>query len=133
MSPDADDPDADVTPDPSSEAQAGDDGPQLPDLSALGLDAGGEMPDLGGMMDGLARMQAAQSEVYEGSAGGGLVRVRANGRFDVESVSISRDALEDGDADLVADLVLAALRDLTTRIATAQREAMGPLGGLLGG
>jgi DNA-binding YbaB/EbfC family protein len=107
--------------------------PALPDLSALGLDAGGGLPDLGGMMDGLARMQAIQSEVYEGSAGGGLVRVRANGRLDVESVTIRPDALDDSDADLLADLVLAALRDLTTKIATAQRDAMGPLGGLLGG
>ena len=108
--------------------------PALPDLSALGLGgAGGDLPDLGGMMDGLARMQAIQSEVYEGSAGGGLVRVRANGRFDVESVTIRPDALDDGDAELLADLVLAALRDLTTKIATAQRDAMGPLGGLLGG
>ena len=32
----------------------------------------------------------------------------------------------------VADLVLAALRDLTSQIASAQQEAMGPLGGLLG-
>ena len=107
--------------------------PALPDLSALGLGASGELPDLGGMMDGLARMQAIQTEVYEGSAGGGLVRVRANGRFDVESVSIEPDALDDGDAELLSDLVLAALRDLTTKIAAAQRDAMGPLGGLLGG
>ena len=86
----------------------------FPDLSALGL-AGGAMPDLGGMMDGLAQMQAIQSEVFEGSAGGGLVRIRANGRMDIESVTIRPDALEDSDADLVADLVLAALRDLHRR------------------
>jgi nucleoid-associated protein EbfC len=119
--------------DDADDAAPGEDGPQLPDLSALGLGAGGGLPDLGGMMDGLARMQAIQSEVYEGSAGGGLVRVRANGRFDVESVTIRPDAVDDGDADLLADLVLAALRDLTTKIAAAQRDAMGPLGGLLGG
>ena len=105
----------------------------FPDLSALGLGAGGAMPDLGGMMDGLAQMQAIQSEVFEGSAGGGLVRIRANGRMDIESVTIRPDALEDSDADLVADLVLAALRDLTAKIAAAQAAAMGPLGGLLGG
>jgi nucleoid-associated protein EbfC len=119
--------------DDADDAAPGEDGPQLPDLSALGLGASGGLPDLGGMMDGLARMQAIQSEVYEGSAGGGLVRVRANGRFDVESVTIRPDAVDDGDADLLADLVLAALRDLTTKIAAAQRDAMGPLGGLLGG
>jgi DNA-binding protein YbaB len=107
---------------------------ELPDLSALGLGglAGGGMPDLGGMMDGLAKMQAVQSEVFEGSAGGGLVRIRANGRFDVESVVIRPEALEDADAELLADLVHAALLDLAGRIAAAQQSAMGPLGGLLG-
>jgi DNA-binding protein YbaB len=104
----------------------------FPDLSALGL-TGDAMPDLGGMMDGLAKMQAVQSEVFEGSAGGGLVRIRANGRMDVESVTIRPDALEDGDADLLADLVHAALLDLTAKIAAAQQAAMGPLGGMLGG
>jgi nucleoid-associated protein EbfC len=105
-----------------------------PDLAALGLGglAGGGLPDLGGMMDGLAKMQAVQDEVFEGSAGGGLVRIRANGRFEIESVTIEPDALADTDAELLADLVHAALRDLTGRIAAAQQEAMGPLGGLLG-
>jgi hypothetical protein len=107
--------------------------PQLPDLSALGLGGSGGLPDLGGMMDGLAKMQAIQAEVFEGSAGGGLVRIRANGRFDVEAVVIRPEAIEDGDADLLADLVLAALHDLTARVAAAQQDAMGGLGGLLGG
>jgi hypothetical protein len=107
---------------------------EAPDLAALGLGglAGGGLPDLGGMMDGLAKMQAVQDEVFEGSAGGGLVRIRANGRFEIESVTIEPDALADADAELLADLVHAALRDLTGRIAAAQQEAMGPLGGLLG-
>jgi hypothetical protein len=116
---------------------AADDAPggelQLPDLSALGLGGSGGLPDLGGMMDGLAKMQAIQAEVFEGSAGGGLVRISANGRLDVQSVVIRPEALEDGDADLLADLVLAALHDLTSRVAAAQQEAMGGLGGLLGG
>ncbi len=107
---------------------------EVPDLAALGLGglADGGLPDLGGMMDGLAKMQAVQDEVFEGSAGGGLVRIRANGRFEIESVTIEPDALADADAELLADLVHAALRDLTGRIAAAQQEAMGPLGGLLG-
>jgi DNA-binding protein YbaB len=106
---------------------------EVPDLAALGLGGlAGGLPDLGGMMDGLAKMQAVQDEVFEGRAGGGLVRIRANGRFEIESVTIEPDALADADAELLADLVHAALRDLTGRIAAAQQQAMGPLGGLLG-
>jgi DNA-binding protein YbaB len=110
-----------------------DDGPNLPDLASL---FGGEgMPDIGSLVDGLASMQTIQDEVYEGRAGGGLVRIRANGRMDVHSVELEPGAVGDGpdvDLTLLADLVLAALHDLTAQIAAAQQQAMGPLGGLLG-
>jgi DNA-binding protein YbaB len=106
--------------------------PNLPDLSSL-LGGGSEgLPDLGGMLDSLGKVQAIQDEVYEGSAGGGLVRIRATGRMEVESVTIDPGALDGADADEVADLVHAALNDLTAAIAAAQQEAMGPLGGLGG-
>jgi DNA-binding YbaB/EbfC family protein len=107
------------------------DEPQLPDLSSL-LGGDGDLPDLGSMMDGLSKMQEARDQVYEGTAGGGLVRIRANGGFEVESVVIDPKALDGADAEEVADLVHAALNDLTATIADAQREAMGPLGGLGG-
>jgi DNA-binding protein YbaB len=94
---------------------------------------GGGMPDLGSMLDGLSAVQSIQAASYTGTAGGGLVRIVASGRMDVESVTISADALgDDADAELVADLVLAALRDLTAQIADAQKQAMGPLGDILG-
>lgn len=94
---------------------------------------GGGMPDLGSLMDGLSSMQGVQQELFEGSAGGGLVRIKANGRMDVESVVIEPGAIDgEADVELLADLVHAALSDLTTKIATAQQQAMGPLGGLLG-
>jgi DNA-binding protein YbaB len=112
-----------------------DEGSDLPDLpGGLGdLLGGGGMPDLGSLVDGLAAVQSIQTATYEGSAGGGLVRITANGRMDVERVEISPDALGDGtDVELLADLVHAALRDLTAQIAAAQQQAMGPLGGILG-
>ena len=110
-----------------------DDEPKVPDLSSL-LGGGGEgLPDLGSMLSGLGKVQELQQQVFEGSAGGGLVRIRANGRMDVESVVIEPGALDGAEAEEVADLVHAALNDLTRAIAAAQQEAMGPLGGLLGG
>lgn len=108
------------------EALGGEGGP-------LGDLLGGGMPDLGSMLDGLSAVQSIQSATYTGTAGGGLVRIVASGRMEVESVTISPEALGDEpDADLVADLVLAALRDLTSQIADAQKQAMGPLGTILG-
>ena len=100
------------------------------------LFGGGEMPDLGSLMEGLSSMQDLLVATYAGSAGGGLVRITANGRMDVHAVAIEAGAVEgEGDApdlELLADLVLAALNDLTAKIAAAQQQAMGGLGGLLG-
>lgn len=104
---------------------------ELPDLGSLFGEGG--MPDIGSLVDGLASVQSVQSQTYEGRAGGGLVRIRANGRMEVERVEIDQEAVGEGvDVSLLADLVHAALQDLTAQIAAAQREAMGPLGGLLG-
>jgi DNA-binding protein YbaB len=114
----------------------GDDRPEvsegdLPDLGAL-LGGGGGLPDVGSMLEGLGKVQGVQQQVFEGSAGGGLVRIQATGRMEVVSVAIDPAALEDAEADEVADLVHAALNDLTGKITAAQQEALGPLGGLLG-
>lgn len=112
----------------------GDDRPAQPDLPDLGaLLGGGGLPDVGSLLEGLGRVQGVQRQVFEGTAGGGLVRIRATGRLEVEAVEIDPAALEGADAEEVADLVHAALNDLTAKVAAAQKEAMGPLGGLLGG
>lgn len=103
------------------------------DNPLAGLLGGGGMPDVSSMLDGLSAVQSIQSASYTGTSGGGLVRIVANGRMDVESVTIDPKALgDDPDAEVLADLVLAALRDLTGQIAEAQRSAMGPLGDILG-
>ena len=105
--------------------------------------AGGEpaMPDLGGLLEGFQRMQDAQARDYEGQAGGGAVRITANGAMTFTSVAIAPEAVDPDDVEMLQDLVLAALHDLTATITEAQRQAMGfdlgglgdSLGGLLGG
>lgn len=123
-----------VEPAEASDASDARDAP-APDEAAGSLAdlLGGGLPDIGSLVDGLSAVQSIQSTSFEGSAGGGLVKIRANGRMEVDSVTISPDALADGtDVELLADLVQAALRDVTARIAAAQQQAMGPLGGILG-
>jgi DNA-binding YbaB/EbfC family protein len=83
------------------------------------------LPDLGGLMDQLQRVQEAQAQVYEGQAGGGAVKVTADGTFQFRSVTIAPDAVDPDDVEMLQDLVLAALHDLTAQLAEAQRAAMG--------
>lgn len=105
--------------------------PGLPDLGALGGDA------LGGLLEQAQQMMAAQAEAaeqeVEGVAGGGVVRIRATGTGQVLGVRIDPQVIDPSDPALLEDLVLAALHDVNAQLAEVQRQAMGPLGGLLGG
>jgi hypothetical protein len=67
-----------------------------------------------------------------------MVKVQALGDGSFQSVEIAVDVVDPNDVELLQDLVLAALHDLTARLAEAQEQAMGALGnldlgGLLGG
>jgi hypothetical protein len=116
------------------------DHPEVPDKSPAPAEpedaaaGSGGLPDLGGLLDGFQKMQEAQSATYEGSAGGGAVKVVASGSFEFESVTIEPSVLEGADVEMIQDLVLAALHDLMDRIAEAQQDVMGgmDLGGLGG-
>jgi nucleoid-associated protein EbfC len=108
--------------------------PDLPNLPDLGdLDGGA----LGGLLEQAQQMMAAQAEAaereVEGAAGGGVVRIRAMGDGQIIGVTIAPEVVDPDDVSLLEDLVLAALHDVHTRLAEIQRDAMGPLGGLLGG
>jgi DNA-binding YbaB/EbfC family protein len=66
----------------------------------------------------------------EGSAGGGVVVARANGRLELTAVKIDPKLLADGDAELLEDLVTAAVNQALTK---AREAAAGQLSSLAGG
>ena len=115
----------------------------LPDLGGLlGGAAGGGMPDLGGLMEQaqqmMANAQQAAEQIVTGSAGGGVVRVEVDGSLNFHAVHIDPSVVDPTDVEMLADLVLAALRDAGTQLQESQSDAMGGidlggLGGLLGG
>lgn len=88
---------------------------------------------LGGLMSGFQQqMEAMKAEAavteVTGQAGGGLVKVVANGSLEVVSVHVSDDCMDD--REMLEDLITAATND-------ALREARGILNGkmqqLMGG
>jgi len=69
------------------------------------------------MQDRLAKLQEqAATKVAEGSAGGGMVRVKANGAMEIVSVAIHPDALTSGDGELLQDMVTAASNDALRKV-----------------
>jgi DNA-binding YbaB/EbfC family protein len=71
-------------------------------------------------------------ETVEGSAGGGMVTVTANGQGDVVGVKIDPEVLGDEDAEMVEDLVLAAVNEALRRSKELAAEKMGRVTGGLG-
>lgn len=76
-----------------------------------------------------AQQQAAELKVT-GEAGGGLVAVDLNGKYEALAVRIAPEAMEP--KPLLEDLLRAAITMASHKVAEAQREKMGALAGALG-
>ena len=82
------------------------------------------------LMDAQAELAEAR---VEGSAGGGLVTATVTGGGELVGLVIDPKAIDPDDAETLADLVLAAVRDATGNAAQLQEQKMGPLTQGLGG
>lgn len=97
--------------------------------------------DLGSLLDQAQRLQeqlisaqaAAADTIVEGRAGGGQVVVTMSGEGEPLSVRIDPKAIDASDPEMLEDLVLAAMRDAVDQARELSQEALGGLGGLLGG
>ncbi len=99
--------------------------------------------DMGGLLSQALDMQRQMAEAQEalgntevvGESGGGLVRITLTGHFEVRSVHIDTSVVDPDEADLLADLVTAALRNAIDGVMDLQAERMSgglpDLGGLL--
>jgi len=65
--------------------------------------------------------------VVEGTAGGGMVTITMTGNHAVTSVSIKPEAVASNDAEMLEDLVLAALNEAHRKIESALQEKMSAL------
>lgn len=64
------------------------------------------------MQEQLAKIQEqAAAKTVDGTAGGGMVTVAANGALQVVSVKIDPEVVKPGDIDMLQDLVMAATNE----------------------
>lgn len=79
------------------------------------------------------RMQKLQEEMaartVEGSAGGGMVTVRANGAGEILSVKIEPQVVDPGDVEMLEDLVRAACNEAAKKAKDQMGEEMRKLTG----
>ncbi len=79
------------------------------------------------------KMAALQEELahkeVEASSGGGMVRVRMNGRQEVLGVRIDPQVFADGDSEMLEDLVAAAFNEARRMSLELAKEEMSKLTG----
>ncbi len=81
-----------------------------------------------------SKMMKLQEEMaektVESTSGGGMVKVVANGRQQIVSVSIEKEVVDPEDVDMLQDLILAAVNDA---LAKAQEMVSAEMSKLTGG
>lgn len=80
--------------------------------------------------DMMKAQEALANETVEASAGGGMVTVTITGDLQVKDITINPEAIDPEDAELLQDMVLAAVNEA---IRQAQELATTKMGGATGG
>ena len=99
-----------------------------------GLDVNAMMKQVQQMQSEMMEAQEKlQHEVVDASAGGGMVKVKMSGDLRLLEVTINPEAIDPEEADLLQDMVLAAvneaLRSAQELAANKMQQATGGLGG----
>jgi len=85
------------------------------------------------VQDMQANMAKAQEEiaatVVEGSAGGGMVTARLNGRQELEGITLSPDVVDPDDIEMLQDLIAAAVNDAQRKLQEITQQKMGSVTG----
>lgn len=85
------------------------------------------------MQEQLAKIQEeAGNKTVTASSGGGMVTVTANGRQEILSVKIERDVINPDDAEMLQDLIVAAMNEALRKAKDMMAEEMKGLTGGMG-
>lgn len=93
--------------------------------------------NIAGMMKQFSEMQGKMKEMqdklaqlrFEGSAGGGMVNVAANGQQKILSCNIDQTLFEGGDKEMIEDLLIAATNQALEKAREGAAEEMAQITG----
>lgn len=94
------------------------------------------MKDLGQLQRMLKQAKEMQERLYqelaemriEGSSGGGMVTVTLDGHKTMTTVRLDPEVVNKEDVEMLQDLILAAVRDATSKVDEMISEKLGSLG-----
>ena len=100
-----------------------------------------KQPNMNEMMRQVQQMQAEmmkaqealKDEIVEATAGGGMVTVKISGDLELKELKIDPEAIDPEDADMLQDMVLAAVNEALRSAQELAANRMGSVTGGLGG
>lgn len=76
-------------------------------------------------------MMKAQEELhemtFEATAGGGMVKVVANGKKEITDIEINEEVVDPDDVDMLQDLIIAATNDVLGQVDQTTNDKWGNL------
>ena len=95
------------------------------------------MKNMGNLMKQAQKLQSKMlkmqeelaDKTVETSAGGGMVKVVANGRQQILSIEIEKEVVDPDDVEMLQDLILSAVNDALVKSQEMVSEEMGKLTG----
>jgi DNA-binding YbaB/EbfC family protein len=101
----------------------------------MGMDMDKLLQQVGQMQE---QMQKAQDELanetVEATAGGGMVKVLANGAGEIKEIKIDPKAIDPNDPEMLEDMIVAAVNEAVRSAHSLMESKLGGLaGGALGG
>lgn len=95
------------------------------------------MKNMGNLMKQAQKLQSKMlkmqeelaEQTVETAAGGGMVKVVANGRQQILSIEIEKEVVDPDDVEMLQDLVLSAVNDALVKSQEMVSEEMGKLTG----
>ncbi len=102
----------------------------------------GGMPNMNNLMKQAQKMQRQMEEAsreleekeFTAQSGGGAVSVTVSGKKEVTKISISEDAVDPDDVEMLEDMIMAAVNEALRQVDAFSEESMSKAtGGLAGG
>jgi len=70
-----------------------------------------------------------EKKIYDASSGGGVVKCKINGNYDILEIEIKPEAVDPDDVEMLQDLILAAINEGIKEVRSEQESMMSELTG----
>ena len=85
------------------------------------------------MQEDMANLQAdLDAREYDISAGGGMVKLKINGKREILALDINKDIVDPDDVETLSDIITAAVNEGIKRVDDTNAEEMGKITGSMG-